>query len=451
MCASDATFKPPAIHSAWWHPHKSILDMVVGFLFSLFVPLSAPPASSTQDEHIQHAQKLRAALAKITTAELRSKNGSFRKWSAAMGCEIVEAIVKIRRQDDLFRRWGLVSSKSAPSEEGYSLPQTGDCTVYVTFPVTLLPDEEVKPKETNDLGCLVLEGQQDILSKLSKDVPVVLFFHGGGMTINGPRTGEGLNLLITALEGRPDKKPAAIFVTVKYSLAPEHPFPAAPLEACSVVSHFLDLGYQQLHVAGVSAGGNLALVAGLEAYRAHPGKQNIKSVFAGCPMLNPACDSLSFYQNQKSSLVPFIRWCHQVYLQLAPNADTDGSIGSSSNDGDGNDDPLSALLRRGSNQKAWKESKWAKSGLRRLAEPAVDVSTNLKDGPQFILTTNAADPLHDEGVVMVTELQTAGANVSYCAHSGSHWIGTQMDKAAYKEVANVWADALFGKFVGTES
>jgi acetyl esterase/lipase len=439
--ATEATNakKLPLIHRAWWHPQKSWIDILVGFLLSKllgflrpFKPLKTLEGDSDnqarKEAHIKHAEAMRATLNKSILASLAGKNGGFRRWAASAGCEIVEATIKISRRDDLFQEWGITK---AGEKIDYSLPDDSNITIHVAFPVTLLPEGVKRPTEINDFGCLVLE-HDEILSILPKDIPVVLFFHGGGMTVGIPRMPEVVELLDAALKEDSVKSPV-IYASVQYSLAPEHPFPAAPLEACSVVSHFLDHEYK-LHLSGVSAGGYLALVAGLEAFRAHSNKMNIASILAACPMLSPASDSVSFYQNSASSHfcpVHFLRWSYRVYLELSDCNDTMDDESSSSD-----------VFGRDSTRVEWSRSKWRKSSLHRLAEPAVDLPVNL--GPKIIMTTNQADPLHNDGVAMFEKLKAAGADISHHDHRGSHWFGTVLDKEAYRDLAAAWKEAIFG-------
>jgi acetyl esterase/lipase len=69
------------------------------------------------------------------------------------------------------------------------------------------------------------------------------------------------------------RPPPLIIVSVEYSLAPEHPFPAAIIDALSAVEFILDGNpSRNIHIGGVSAGGHVALVAGLEAFRKYPGR-----------------------------------------------------------------------------------------------------------------------------------------------------------------------------------
>lgn len=379
-----------------------------------------------KEAHVKHSEMMRPHIDKLS-----EKNGGFRQWSATAGCEIVEASIKIPCRSGLFREWGIIK---AEDKMEFSLPDDlSDIQIYVSFPVALLHEDIKRPTETNEFGCLVLE-QDDILRIVSKDIPVVLFFHGGGLTLGNPSSSEGIDLMHAAMKETPVNT-TVIYASIKYSLAPERPFPAAPLEACSAVSHFLDHGFK-LHLSGVSAGGYLALVAGLEASRVHPKKANLLSILACCPMLSPASDSISFYQNKTSShFVPveFLRWSYRVYLDLPDDDDAEETI---------DDKSLSTILGRNSTRAAWSRSRWRNSSLRRLVEPAVDLPSNLS--LKIILTTNRADPLHADGIAMFEKLQAAGANVTHHDHGGSHWFGSILDKVAYKNLALAWKEIIFG-------
>jgi acetyl esterase len=89
------------------------------------------------------------------------------------------------------------------------------------------------------------------------DLPVVVFYHGGGFRTGNRDTHDALcRVLASAAE--------AVVVSVEYRLAPEHRFPD-PLEDCYAALEWADeyaeyLGGdpERLGVAGDSAGGNLA-------------------------------------------------------------------------------------------------------------------------------------------------------------------------------------------------
>jgi len=94
---------------------------------------------------------------------------------------------------------------------------------------------------------------------VANPAPAVVFFHGGGWVIGDL---ESHDAICRTLAVRAD----AIVVSVDYRLAPEHPFPAAPVD-CERATRFItdnaaDFGIDpsRLALAGDSAGGNLAAV-----------------------------------------------------------------------------------------------------------------------------------------------------------------------------------------------
>jgi acetyl esterase len=94
--------------------------------------------------------------------------------------------------------------------------------------------------------------------------PVLVYYHGGGWSLGSIATYDSLcRKLASSIP--------ALVVSVDYRLAPEHPFPAAVLDAHLalewVARNAFDLGgdARRLAVGGDSAGGNLATVIALRA------------------------------------------------------------------------------------------------------------------------------------------------------------------------------------------
>ena len=95
-------------------------------------------------------------------------------------------------------------------------------------------------------------------------VPVVMYFHGGGFVIGDLDTHDSLCRRLASASD-------CAVVAVHYRRAPEHPFPAAMddcFAATSYISHRaneLDLDETKIIVAGDSAGGNLATTVAIRA------------------------------------------------------------------------------------------------------------------------------------------------------------------------------------------
>lgn len=94
--------------------------------------------------------------------------------------------------------------------------------------------------------------------------PAVVYFHGGGWTVGSLDTHDGTARELT------NRVDCAV-VSIDYRLAPEHPFPAAAVDAYAATRWVADYGEklgldpEQIAVAGDSAGGNLAAVVSLMA------------------------------------------------------------------------------------------------------------------------------------------------------------------------------------------
>jgi len=97
-----------------------------------------------------------------------------------------------------------------------------------------------------------------------KNLPVIVYFHGGGFVINSIDTHDKVCRRLS-------RDNEAIVVSVDYRLAPEHRFPAAPTDCYDAtvwVANNCDLfggDPNRLIVMGDSAGGNLATVVAMKS------------------------------------------------------------------------------------------------------------------------------------------------------------------------------------------
>lgn len=205
------------------------------------------------------------------------------------------------------------------------------------------------------------------------DLPVVVFFHGGGWTLADVDVYDPTARAVAAASG-------AVVVSVGYRLAPEHPFPA-PLDDCWhalewVARNAGGLGADgsRLVVMGDSAGGNLAAVCALLA-RDRGGPRLALQVLV-YPVTDTAFDTGSYAQNGQGHVLEAaqMRWFLDCYTR-------------------GGADP----------------SDWRIAPLR-----APDVAGV---APALVITAEH-DPLRDEGEAYAARLEAAGVPVELRRHDG---------------------------------
>jgi acetyl esterase len=144
------------------------------------------------------------------------------------------------------------------------------------------------------------------------DLPVVVFFHGGGWTIG---TAEQYDLVTRQVANATD----AIVVSVDYRLAPEHPFPAAVDDAWTALTwtakNAASFGGDaaRLAVMGDSAGGNLAAVCALLARNA--GTPPIALQVLVYPVVDCDLDTSSYRENGNGYFLTEadMRWFFSCY------------------------------------------------------------------------------------------------------------------------------------------
>jgi acetyl esterase len=205
------------------------------------------------------------------------------------------------------------------------------------------------------------------------DLPVIVYFHGGGWTIGSV---EQFDLITRQIANTSH----AIVVSVDYRLAPEHPFPG-PLDDCwralvwtaKNASSFGGDG-TRLAVMGDSAGGNLAAVCALLARDA--GAPDLAMQVLVYPVVDCDFDTQSYRENGTGYLLTEddMRWFFSCYT----GADTDR--------GDWRISPLRAPDLRG-------------------VAPAVVITAEY-------------DPLRDEGQAYVRLLEKAGVPVAHYPYEG---------------------------------
>ena len=124
-----------------------------------------------------------------------------------------------------------------------------------------------KLARVQDLSIPARDGQAlpaRLYAPAQDNLPVLLYFHGGGFTIGSVATHDALCRHLSHLAH-------CAVVSVDYRLAPEHKFPTASNDAWDALQWLaaqagaLGLDGSRLAVGGDSAGGTLAIVSAIEA------------------------------------------------------------------------------------------------------------------------------------------------------------------------------------------
>ena len=130
----------------------------------------------------------------------------------------------------------------------------------------MLEADAVDLARIEDLSCPGPAGDialrlYDSQAERSRATPVIIFYHGGGFVIGDIKSHNSFCTYIAREMDLP-------VISVDYRLAPEAPFPAAPLDSLAATRWVADNQAQlKLKISGLipcgdSAGGNLALVVG---------------------------------------------------------------------------------------------------------------------------------------------------------------------------------------------
>jgi acetyl esterase/lipase len=428
-------------HSPWRLPGQTWTDMLVCLMVSLVAPfqnvgmypISRDPHSNPLIDKIRNM---------IEKAGPSAEKAACEQWAASLTQEstpttdttIIEVVYMIPRRL-MLQEWGLLQGDMATMTKDQILPAE-DIEILLRFPASVYLDMiDTSAANRNDFGCISLPQSSFDLKKLDTgNVPLIVFFHGGGLIV-------GSNHEETVLELAGKLGSSIILASVKYSLAPEYPFPAAGCDACTVVTHFLD-GFSSkdhtIHIMGSSGGTQPAAVSTFECFRRYPGR--IASCHLMLPMLQPASDSVSHYLNGRASrwiTTESVRWLWCAYLQLPLNSSDD-------DDNDSRNTTASDRLTRYSNRDTW--DTWCETHRGRLVDPSFDLPNGLDQpsAPAVLIHTNSGDPIRDDGATFVETLRSVGARVHHNEDPGAHWWGTKLGTSGgMDKLAAAWRDVLF--------
>ncbi|MDE2744990.1 MAG: alpha/beta hydrolase [Chloroflexota bacterium] len=213
-----------------------------------------------------------------------------------------------------------------------------------------------------------------VYASAGNDLPVVIYYHGGGWVLGDIESHDGACKQLLAELGQ------AVVVSVDYRLAPEHRYPAAADDcyaaAVWVAEHGAEIGADgsRLAVCGDSAGGNLAAVVSLMAR--DRGGPAIAAQVLHVPVTDHYFDTQSYLDNAEGYLLTraSMIWFWGHYLASAE----DGQQAYAS--------PLKAA--------------------------------DLSGLPPALVQTAEYDPLRDEGEAYAAALEAAGGEVAMHRYDG---------------------------------
>lgn len=207
----------------------------------------------------------------------------------------------------------------------------------------------------------------------SKDLPALVFSHGGGWVLNF------LDIYDAALHSLANKT-GSVIISVNYQKAPEHPYPT-PFDDCFstllwVCANASELGIDRtkIGIGGDSAGANLAAAVALKIRDDKGPALAYQLLLYPCLERNFETDSYLAYADGYGLSRQSMQWFWEQYLQ--------GSVHDS--------DPYACPIR------------------------AKDFS-NL--APAIIVTAEY-DPLKDDGIKYERLLKASGVPTSYCEYKG---------------------------------
>lgn len=422
-------------HSNIGHPEKSFFDKIFSFVGGFVVPfhklydfssdISEEGSSTEMKMKIVEELRQRVNFSMLVGYErcLKSyekmvfnENNQISAFSTTVhfprNHDILSSFLDKEGAEEIMR----LSVESQNKEEFVETIITGPSSAIVA---DMSKESTTKEKHIGDLT-------------FSEDTEFILWFHGGGLMFGCAKGDRGVTYLekISSLvmgrnknDQQTNRKiPNFVLICVEYRLAPENPFPAAVIDGLSTLDVLVDkFPNNSIHIGGISGGGNLSAVIGMEAIRKKYPSGNIKSILIDIPMLNPYLDTTSAHENEHCAYacpVQWLRWCWAAYLQLEC---TKMEKKKENNVIDFRDDLQYQNFVSNSRWSTLSSSSQAQ--VWRLIDPTKflpDFPTDNDDAPKIIIHTQTADVLRDDGRNLFERLHKSYKASSHFETKGSH-------------------------------
>jgi hypothetical protein len=271
MLEESSKEEPKKPYSIWFHPYLSWKDLIISFFLSLMLPFRKQAKHSPNSEDGRKINdQLRESFNELVDAGFPK---SCKKWSKTAG-GLAQCTWKVPRRASILHEWSIINKQDTLMQQVEASSSNDDdlIDVHVWCSLSLLSKQEGE-REENENGCVEVDSID--LKAISQDVPIVVWFHGGGLVIGNFKTGfvETMTPLLEKQKQATGSVPPVIFVAATYRLAPEHPLPAASIDALSVVDFILRNNKgRKIHVCGQSAGAYLSSVTAFAAHHQYPGR-----------------------------------------------------------------------------------------------------------------------------------------------------------------------------------
>ena len=195
------------------NPYLSWIDIILELIFTFLVPVARLAKNGHYTKNGERElQWQRSNLDKMSDGTEYSET---KKWKKLRnGEDIIQVKLSIPRDPHILSQCGVISPQNKlyqqflSSQEPSSEEEQTSVIVFLRFPISILTgkkQEELRSsqKEKNKFGCIEWDETAlfDIATMLpDKNVPIVLWCHGGGQIIGSPHDGNGLQFLNDVLQ-----------------------------------------------------------------------------------------------------------------------------------------------------------------------------------------------------------------------------------------------------------
>lgn len=190
---SSETAVMPKQYGFFFHPFLFWIELILQLLVPYILPLTSmidnKPALKSE-KSLNGLKKTRSALSSTGAMPLPM---IVKRWSKCVGSPIAEYRGTIPVNKNVLEKWGIVNKDST-----FEPPLLDDVKVIARFPASLLPHDVQVSEETNKEGCLVVNELD--LGNFALDVPLLVYFHGGGFVVGSANTQDGINALVDMSE-----------------------------------------------------------------------------------------------------------------------------------------------------------------------------------------------------------------------------------------------------------